>query len=161
MTGEIDEFKSKLDTLQSEYNEYRELVDSDLQEQAEIYAKQFKEKNQDIFDSEEKRVQLSGLLSSGWDPENGVKLVGQTQEVIDLANGLLEKGTPPAVAVEHAFLSLNAQVRTPRPAARLTSGAESRNNPESISQESFAKNDPREARFAAARAAMAWKQKQG
>ena len=161
MTGEIGEFQSKLEALQSEYNEYRELVDSDLQEQAEVYAKNFRESNQDIFDSEEKRTQLSGLLSDGWDPESGVKLVGQSEEVIDLANSLLEKGTPAAVAVEHAFLSLNAQVRTPRPAARLTSGAESRNNPESISHESFANNDPREARFSAARAALAWKQKQG
>ena len=161
MTSEIEEYKSKVESLQGEYDEYRQIVDADLQEQADIYAKNFRETNSDIFDSEDKRTQLSRLLNDGWDPEKGVKLVGQTEEVLNLANSLLEKGTPASVAVEHAFLSLNAQVRTPRPAARLTSGAESRNNPESVSQESFATNDPREARFAAARAAMAWKQKQG
>jgi len=160
MTGQLEEYKSKMEALQGEYDGYKETVDADLNEQADIYAQQFRDKNADIFDSEEKRTQLSRLLSDGWDPESGVKLVGQSEEVLSLATDLLQRGTPSAIAVEHALLSLNAQARTPRPAARLISGAESRNNPESASQESFANNDPREARFAAARAAMQWKQQQ-
>ena len=158
LTQKNTEYKEQLATLQNEYEQFQALVDTDVQTQAEDYAKRFRESHADIFDSAEKRTQLSALMKEGWGPETGAKLVGQAEQVVTLANELREKGTPEDISVEHALLSLN-QPRAPRPAAQLTSGAESRNNPESISRDSINLNNPNEARFAAARAALEWKAK--
>jgi len=158
LTQKNDEFRQQLAALQGEYEQYQQVVDADVQEQAANYARRFREANADIFNSEEKRSQLSALMKEGWGPETGAKLVGQAEQVVTLANELREKGTPEDISVEHALLSLN-QPRAPRPAAQLTSGAESRNNPESISRDSINLNNPNEARFAAARAALEWKAK--
>lgn len=150
------EYQEQLATLQGEYEHYKSLVEADVQEQAANYARRFREDNAEIFDSGEKRSQLSALMKKGWSPETGAKLVGQAEQVIALADELREKGTPENIAMEHAFLSLN-QSRSPRPAAQLTAGAESRNNPESVSRNTINTNNPNEARFAAARAALEWK----
>ena len=141
--------------MQSEFENYKAIVEKDIQEQAQVYAKQYREKYSDIFKSEEKRGELSKLLDTGFDPESAAKLVGQGSEVLSLARKLVQQGTPSGVAVEHALIKAgNPTKRTPRPGARLTSGAESRNNPESIKQSVNSARDPSEARTLAARAAI-------
>lgn len=156
LSGKNKELSSQLEEIKKQYEEYGKLVDSDLQTQAEAYAKQFRSFHQEIFDSQEKRQQLSGILSNGWSPESGVKLVGQHEDIITLANELREQGTPQEVAVEHALLKAGVKKRAPRPAARLTSGAESRNNPASTPQSVNNAGSPNEARQLAAREAVNW-----
>ena len=171
MNGEEDprivEFQDKsvgltneLGVLQQEFEAFKELVEHDIEEQSRAYAERFKADHAEVFESEEKRASLSNLLSKGWTPEVGVKLIGQNEKVIELANRLREKGSPPEVAVEHALLKLgNEPTRSPRPGARLTSGAEGRNNPNSVKQGVLDANNSNEARLLAARAAMNWKSK--
>tara|TARA_R110002051_G_scaffold82223_3_gene146774 strand:+ start:121 stop:1062 length:942 start_codon:yes stop_codon:yes gene_type:complete len=152
--------RQNLSDMQSEFENYKAIVEKDIQEQAQVYAKQYREKYSDIFKSEEKRGELSKLLDTGFDPESAAKLVGQGSEVLSLARKLVQQGTPSGVAVEHALIKAgNPTKRTPRPGARLTSGAESRNNPESIKQSVNSARDPSEARTLAARAAINWQKK--
>ena len=152
--------RKNLSDMQSEFENYKGIVETDIKEQAQIYAKQYRETHAAIFKSEEKRVELSKLLDNGFDPESAAKLVGQNSEVVKLANKLRNEGTPIGVAVEHALMKAgNPTRRAPRPGARLTSGAESRNNPESIKQSVNNARDPSEARTLAARAAINWQRK--
>lgn len=152
-----DDLTTNLATLQAEFEAYRKSVEQDIEEQSQQWARNFRAQNSEIFDNDTKREEFASYLESGWDPEPAVKLVGQNKEVVLLANKLLQSGTPPEVAVEHAVMKHgDIKTRAPRPGARLTSGAESRNNPESITQDSFKTGFEHEDRMKAARAAMNW-----
>ena len=155
-----DKLTKEISDMKQEFDQYRSVVEQDIKEQAETYAKQYREKHSAIFKSEEKRAELSKLLDGGFDPESAAKLVGQNSEVVALAQKLQQQGTPIEVAVEHALMKAgNPTARSPRPGARLTSGAESRNNPESIKQSVNNARDSGEARTLAARAAINWQKK--
>jgi len=156
--GRANDLKKSLADMQAEHEKYKAIVDKQTETQARKYAEAYKEKHSEIFDSGEKRVELSNFLQQGWDPEAAAKLVGQSNEVVMLANELHASGTPDEVAVEHAIIKLgNAKARSPRPGARLASGAEGRNNPESAHEGSFKTGFENEDRVMAARAAMNWK----
>ena len=75
--------------------------------------------------------------------------------MINLAVSLAEGGTPQQVAVDHALMKEGSSPRTPRPGARITSGAENRNNPASTQSSGIPANN-RDARMSAARAAVNW-----
>jgi hypothetical protein len=154
-----EKLKGDLESIKGEYDSYKGLVDADIEHQAKEFASQFRKKNEAIFESEEKRVELSKFLTAGWEPEIAVKLIGQDEKVITLAAKLAESGTPQEVAVEHALMKSGSAPRTPRPGARITSGAESRNNPAST-QSSGLPASNRDARLSAARAAMNWAKEQ-
>jgi hypothetical protein len=154
-----DSFKTDLDKIQSEYNEYKQFVDADIEQQAKAFASQFREQHAKIFDSEEKRQELSGLLTEGWEPEIAVQLVGQNDQVVSLAKDLANSGTPQKVAVEHSLLKAGNAPRTPRPGARITSGSTSRNNPASTQSTGIPASN-RDARMTAARAAVNWAKEQ-
>ena len=154
--------KAEVAKIQAQYAEYQTVVQTDIEQQAKVYADQFKAQHKEIFDSDEKRQQLSGLLAKNWTPESAVKLIGKDERVIAMANELREKGAPAEMAVEHALLKLGGIAnRTPRPAAQITSGAESRNNPESAPGSTIhqAKSN-HEARYLAAREAINWRKAQ-
>jgi len=156
LSGKNQELTSKYEELSKIHEEYEQLVDADLRTQADAYATQFRSFHQEVFDSSEKRADLSARLNEGWSPEEGVKLVGQHEDVVTLANELRGQGTPQEVAVEHALLKAGVKKRAPRPAARLTSGAESRNNPASTPQSVNSAGSSNEARMFAAREAVNW-----
>lgn len=163
----ISEFTDKnsgltqeLADLQSEFEQFRELVEEDITEQASLYAEKFKSTHAEIFENEDKRVALSSLLDDGWSPESGVKLLDYSDKVVALAKELKDRGIPSEVAVEHAVMKFGSEsTRTPRPGARLTAGAESRNNPASVKQSVNDASTAGEARLFAARAAMNWQSK--
>ena len=154
-----DKFEADLNKIQSEYDEYKQFVDADIERQAQDFAAKFREQHSKIFDSEEKRAELSGLLNTGWEPEIAVQLVGQKEDVVKMATDLASSGTPQKVAVEHSLLKAGNVSRTPRPGARITSGAESRNNPASTQGQGVPASN-RDARMTAARAAMNWAKEQ-
>lgn len=150
----------QLAELQGEYDQFKTFIEEDITEQAAVYADQFREKHSAIFDNADKRQMLSDFLDQGWSPEAGVKLMGYSPKVSELAQELKDRGVPSEVAVEHAVIKIGStSTRNPRPAARLTSGATSRNNPESVKQTVNNANTPGEARLMAARAAMNWQSK--
>lgn len=152
-------FETELAQLREEYDSYKQLVDADIQAQADEYAEKFRKKHSEIFDDDGKREQLGQLLDEGWSPETGIQLVGKDEKLIELANSLREQGTPMNVAIEHAVMKLGVGPRNPRPGAKITAGAKSRNNPASVRDTAFNGN-PRQDRHIAARAALEWNQRQ-
>lgn len=158
LTGKHDELETKYNALETEYSGYKDFVQTEITRDAEAYAQQFRATHQDIFEDDDKREELVKLIDADWDPEDAVKLIGRSSEVINLATELKGKGVEPKLALEHAFLKLGAndEPRQPRPGAQMTAGAESRNNPESIRKDINQTNNSREARSMAARAAMNW-----
>ncbi|QDP58806.1 MAG: hypothetical protein Unbinned80contig1000_15 [Prokaryotic dsDNA virus sp.] len=159
----VAEFTTKYETSQSElaelkaqYEEFQALVEKDIETQANEYAEKFYQEHKDLIDNEETSAILNGLLDQGWDPELSIKLVHQSEESLALANSLREKGTPQEVAVEHALLKHGEKKRAPRPAAKLTAGAESSNNPASSRDYIDTGTNSTDARFAAAQAALNW-----
>tara|TARA_R100001082_G_scaffold104280_1_gene75503 strand:+ start:536 stop:1465 length:930 start_codon:yes stop_codon:yes gene_type:complete len=157
-TAENERLKNEMGSLQSEFDQFKEYVEAEVDAQAAEYAEQYKKKHAHIFKSENKREQLGGLLDAGWDPDAAARLVGQNEKTIEIANALRSKGTPSEVAVEHALMKAGKRKRAPRPAAQLTSGAENRNNPASV-RGAQAPRNPREARLSAAREAVNWSAK--
>lgn len=154
-----EKLKSDLSTLKSEYDQYQTSVRADIETQAKKYAEDFRGKHAEIFDSEEKRTRLGELLDLGWDPEAAVQLVDGDEKLVQLADELRQRGVPTEVAVEHARLKLGGveTKRVPRPGARITAGAEGRNNPASTPGSSLHyANTSREARSLAAREALNW-----
>jgi len=163
LTAANETYEGKINALQSEYSQYKQMVDSDIAEQANQYAERFRNSNAEIFDSEEKRTELIGLLDAGWDPEVAVKLVGRDESFVTMANELKEKGVPAQVAIEHAMLKLGKDTgpRIPRPGAQITSGAAERNNPASVpSAQTRYANSNRQARTSAAQEALLWAKQQ-
>ncbi|MAH50554.1 hypothetical protein CMI37_32330 [Candidatus Pacearchaeota archaeon] len=163
LTTANEAYEGKFTTLQSEYDRYRQMVEKDIEAQADQYAERFKTENAEIFDSDEKRAELMGLLDADWDPEIAVKLVGRDESFVNLAKELREKGVPPQVAIEHAMLKLgkNNGPRVPRPGAQITSGAAERNNPASVpSAQTRYANSNRQARTSAAQEALLWAKQQ-
>lgn len=156
------QLKAEVAKIQAQHTEYQQIVQADIEQQAKTYADQFRAQHKEIFDSGEKRQQLSDLLAQDWTPETAVQLIGKDERVVALATELRGNGAPADMAVEHALLKLGSVVtRTPRPAAKITSGAESRNNPESAPGGTVhhAKSN-NEARQLAAREALNWRKSQ-
>ena len=159
LTASNQEYEGRVNDLQAEYDRYKQMVDTDITEQATQYAERFRDSNKEIFENEEKRTELIGLLDAGWDPEVAVKLIGRDEPFVNLAKELKEKGVPPQVAIEHAMLKLgkNSGPRVPRPGAQITSGAAERNNPASVpSAQTRYANSNRQARTMAAQEALLW-----
>ena len=158
-----DQYQStaqELKDLREEHEKFKAFVQKDIDAQARTYAENFKAQHSDIFESPEKREELSGLLDQRWTPEEAVKLMGLDKKVIELASELKEKGVPPEIAVEHAIMKTGATTpRKPRPGAQLTSGAKSQNNPASARRSINNASSSREARLMAAREAVNWRSK--
>lgn len=160
LDAEYKKLQGEMQSRLKEYQDFRDAVEADIQKDAEQYATRFRERNAEIFDDDAKRDKFVQIMDSGWGPEEAAKLVGQTPRLLGLATRLREQGTEPSLAIEHATLKLGELVnRKPRPGAKMTSGAESRNNPESIRKDITQANNSREARTMAAREAMNWQAK--
>jgi len=158
--GKHGELDTTHQGLQTEFDDYRTAVEADIKKDAEEYASRFRERHSEIFDDDTKRAKLVQIMESGWEPEDAAKLVGHTPRLLGLATKLKSQGTDPSLAIEHAMLKLGAlSNRKPRPAATMTAGAESSNNPESIQKNITHTTSNRDARSMAAREAMNWQAK--
>ena len=154
-TTKYETTQSELSEMRAQFEQFRSMVEEDINAQALEYAEKFYTEHKDILDNEESSAELNGLLDKGWEPELAVKLLYQSEETLTLANELLQKGTPQNVAAEHALLKFGQnKKRAPRPAAKLTAGAESANNPASSRSYIDFGTNSNDARFAAAQAAV-------
>ena len=134
LTTQNEQYQQQMQVLQTDYDRYKQMVEADIADQAQQYAENFKAENTEIFENEEKRTELIGLLDANWKPEIAVKLVGRDESFVNMANELKEKGVPDEVAVEHTLMKLGKDTgpRVPRPGAQITAGAAERNNPASV-----------------------------
>ena len=156
------ELQSSIEKLQGEYDSFQQMVDEDIEEQAKEYADKFASAHADIFDDDAKREEFSGLLEGNWDPDVAVKLIGADERVVALATQLRDKGAAQDLALEHALLKVGGSTGrvAPRPGAKLTAGAASKNNPASTVGSTPPKTS-KDARYNAARAAVNWRKEQG
>ena len=163
LTTQNEQYQQQMQVLQTDYDRYKQMVEADIADQAQQYAENFKAENTEIFENEEKRTELIGLLDANWKPEIAVKLVGRDESFVNMANELKEKGVPDEVAVEHTLMKLGKDTgpRVPRPGAQITSGAAERNNPASVpSEQTRYANSNRQARTMAAQEALTWAKQQ-
>ena len=162
LTTANEELTANLQKIKDEYAAYQSMVDADIEEQSKEYAENFARQHADIFDNDAKRAEFETLLEADWDPDIAVKLVGAGDKVVELATKLKEGNANQELAVEHAMLKVGESTgrSAPRPGAKLTAGAESKNNPASVSGQLETAN-PKEARSQAARAAMNWAREAG
>tara|TARA_Y100000310_G_scaffold312093_1_gene359067 strand:- start:210 stop:1166 length:957 start_codon:yes stop_codon:yes gene_type:complete len=163
LTTQNEQYQQQMQVLQTDYDRYKQMVEADIADQAQQYAENFKAENTEIFENEEKRTELIGLLDANWKPEIAVKLVGRDESFVNMANELKEKGVPDEVAVEHTLMKLGKDTgpRVPRPGAQITAGAAERNNPASVpSAQTRYANSNRQARTMAAQEALTWAKQQ-
>jgi len=160
LTKQHETSSAELARVNADFEEFRRLVEEDIDTQATEFAEKFYQEHREVFDNEESSKILNGLLDQEWEPELAVKLLHQSEDALKLANELREKGTPQGVAVEHALLKHGAaKKRTPRPGAKITAGAESANNPASVQGNTDFGTTAADARMAAAQAAMNWRKR--
>ena len=159
LTKQYESSSADLARVNADFEEFRRLVEEDIDTQATEFAEKFYQEHKGIFDNEESSKMLSDLLDQEWEPELAVQLLFQSDEALKLANDLREKGTPQSVSVEHALLKHGSKKRTPRPAAKITAGAESVNNPASSHSYTDFGTTAADARMAAAQAAMHWRKR--
>tara|TARA_Y100001963_G_C6769471_1_gene444060 strand:- start:113 stop:1069 length:957 start_codon:yes stop_codon:yes gene_type:complete len=162
LTTANTELQANIEKLQGEYEAFQKMVDEDIEEQAKDYADKFANAHPGIFEDDVKRGIFSGLLEKEWEPEIAVKLVDADERVVELATQLREQGASHNLAFEHALLKAGTSKarKAPRPGAKLTAGAESKNNPESTVGDTMPRTS-KDARFNAARAAVNWRKEQG
>ena len=162
LTTANTELQANIEKLQGEYEAFQKMVDEDIEEQAKDYADKFANAHPGIFEDDVKRGIFSGLLEKEWEPEIAVKLVDADEKVVELATQLREQGASHNLAFEHALLKAGTSKarKAPRPGAKLTAGAESKNNPESTVGDTMPRTS-KDARFNAARAAVNWRKEQG
>jgi len=162
LTTANTELQANIEKLQGEYEAFQKMVDEDIEEQAKDYADKFANAHPEIFENDVKRGIFSGLLEKEWEPEIAVKLVDADERVVELATQLREQGASHNLAFEHALLKAGTSKarKAPRPGAKLTAGAESKNNPESTVGDTMPRTS-KDARFNAARAAVNWRKEQG
>ena len=162
LTTANTELQANIEKLQGEYEAFQKMVDEDIEEQAKDYADKFANAHPEIFENDAKRGIFSGLLEKEWEPEIAVKLVDADERVVELATQLREQGASHNLAFEHALLKAGTSKarKAPRPGAKLTAGAESKNNPESTVGDTMPRTS-KDARFNAARAAVNWRKEQG
>tara|TARA_R100000008_G_scaffold86287_1_gene78728 strand:- start:11171 stop:12115 length:945 start_codon:yes stop_codon:yes gene_type:complete len=160
LTGKYEKAAADLARTQADFEDFRRLVEEDIDVQAADYAEKFYQEHKEIFDNEDHAKQLDALLDQEWEPEIAVKLLFHPEEALKLANDLRSKGTPQSIAAEHAIMKHGtAKTRKPRPSAKITAGAESANNPAvSRAYTDFGTNAT-DARMAAATAAMNWRKR--
>lgn len=162
LTTANTELQANIEKLQADYDAFQKMVDEDIEQQAKEYADSFANAHPEIFEDDEKRAQFSSLLDKEWEPEIAVKLVGADERVVEMAAQLREQGASHNLAFEHALLKAGTSKarQAPRPGAKLTAGAESKNNPESTVGDTMPRTS-KDARFNAARAAVNWRKEQG
>lgn len=161
MSTANQELTANLKKIQTEFSSYKDVVSADIEAQAKEYADEFARRHAEVFEDDAKRETFVKLIDGEWDPDLAVKLLDAGEKVVEMATKLKEEGTDQALAIEHAMLKITEPSgrKSPRPGAKLTAGAESKNNPASTRAYTNPSN-PREALSSAARAAVNWRRDQ-
>jgi hypothetical protein len=109
-------------TLKDEYDKYKSGVNQAIEQEADEYAKWFKETNADIFGDQKLSAVLAGLLEEGWNLEAAAEAARLPEQVIEMARRAKADGVPEAYAIRLAQ-GAKSTPQAPRPGARITSGA--------------------------------------
>ena len=126
-----EESKTGYESLQKEFETYRNEVQAMHDRDAEQWAKSFQEKHSEIFENEELSTALQTLVHHDWDPEVAVKLLSLKEDSIEIALKAKADGVPDLYALRLAEnASRPAAKSVPRPAAKITSGATTRSSPD-------------------------------
>jgi hypothetical protein len=130
LTSERDELQAKFASLEqthktvsTEYEEYKAALEEQVRAEGEAIAKQFREQNPEIFESEEKKKLFLELCEEDWDLDSIPQVMELGAEAMELARKARGEGVPDGYALQLARGSKPKPAK-PRPAAKLTSGSE-------------------------------------
>jgi len=129
--GEVEDFKGKYSTLEQQHEEYKQSVEKLIEQDAESYAQRFQEAHPEVFQNEEMAEALSVLIENDWEPEVAVRMLSLPTEAIEIALKAKNDGVPDSYALRLAESASRSRPKaSPRPAAKITSGATTRSSPE-------------------------------
>lgn len=121
-TSKYNDTSSQLEALKKEYEEYQKVVTNAIDEEANEYANKFREANADIFEDKALKGTFSDLLDEGWEIETAAVAARLPSEALVLARKAKEDGVPDSYALRLAEGAKSKPVE-PRPGAAITSGA--------------------------------------
>lgn len=113
---------SRYEALEKEYADYQKIVEEAIQAESEEYAKEFADKNPELFGDDELAESFADLLEEGWILEHAAEAARLPKAVLDVARQAKKDGVPDAYAIRLAK-GAKSKPATPRPGAALTSGA--------------------------------------
>jgi uncharacterized membrane-anchored protein YhcB (DUF1043 family) len=114
--------EGQLEFLQKEFDEYRQIVEEAIKQEADEYAEEFAQSNQDLFENEQLSEPFAELLEEGWILEHAAVAARLPQHLRDVARQAKSDGVPDAYALKLAQ-GAKSKPAKPRPGAALTSGA--------------------------------------
>lgn len=121
-----DELSTSSNTAQEEYAAFKEEINQAIEQEANRYADWFERTHGHLFKEPEAVEKMETLLGEGWEIDYVPSLIGLPDEVIAAASKALKDGVPAKYAIQLAQQSVPAKTApTPRPAAKITSGATS------------------------------------
>jgi len=142
MVGEEDprvfEFQQKLEDALSaqqqtsqEFEQYKQQIEQYEMKEASDWADNFEREHKDIFENPEMREALGLLIQNDWEPDSAVKILGLSEEQMQIAIESKRDGVPDKYAIRLAENAVRQMPKAnPRPAAKITSGATTRSSPE-------------------------------
>lgn len=157
LQAELDELKAKHEGVEKEYTEFKSKAD-------DAWLTDYKTRHEAIFSDKAKREELLSLSKYGWEEEAAAMLVGAPKELLEMAEATVRQYNLGAeghkFAVENAKMALGQSApapRKPRPAAKVTAGANGAVNPTVTSNTSITNQSLKSGREAAARLALGLK----
>tara|TARA_R110000796_G_scaffold200619_1_gene316628 strand:+ start:653 stop:1534 length:882 start_codon:yes stop_codon:yes gene_type:complete len=129
MQGDLTSWQDKhahsegqLEYLQKEFNEYQQIVEEAIKQEANEYADEFASTNQDLFENEKLSEPFAELLEEGWILEHAAVAARLPQHLRDIARQAKSDGVPDTYALKLAQ-GAKSKPAKPRPGAAITSGA--------------------------------------
>jgi len=122
----FDELTTSSTTAQTEYAAFKEEINVAIEEEANRYADWFERTHGHLFQEPAAVEKMDTLLKEGWEIDYVPSLVGLPDEIIAAATKALKDGVPAKYAIQLAQQAAPSKpVPSPRPAAKITSGATS------------------------------------
>lgn len=127
----IESMRSEYETLdkthleiKAEYESYKSQIEAMQTQDADDYAKSFREKYPEYFEDDKLGQQLSELIDEEWDPEAAATILKMGEEALGVARKAKADGVPDSYAIRLAETAVRQMPKAePRPGAKITSGA--------------------------------------
>tara|TARA_R100001509_G_scaffold149320_2_gene107626 strand:+ start:1254 stop:2138 length:885 start_codon:yes stop_codon:yes gene_type:complete len=120
--GKYTELNAQHEAVTNEYRTVLDNINKMVQQEAQTYAEQFREKHADIFNDESLKETFADLLEEGWDIETAAEASRLPTSVLSVAKEAKKDGVPDSYALRFAR-ETRMKTPEPRPGAEITAGA--------------------------------------
>jgi len=120
--GKYTDLNAQHESLTTEYRTVLDNINKMVQQEAQTYAEQFREKNAEIFNDESLKQTFADLLEEGWDIETAAEASRLPPSVLSVAKEAKKDGVPDSYALRFAR-ETRMKTPEPRPGAQITAGA--------------------------------------